>query len=153
MFSYSAVFFLSLPVVVDGHGFLKRYVHYSNCMHQDKRRFSYHCLLFYMSSVQGPGTMLLTRRHGGQLTRTLQNPKAGELVSVASSSNTFISSLMYYLWLFHNSSPQCLNKGGSGAVCGMVSDQSYDFPLSGVNTPLWVRIMEYPLVSSPLPIL
>ena len=84
MFSSATVFFLCLPVAVDGHGFLKRYAQ-CHCMHQDSKwRFSDHSLSFLIllcPIVQDQEIMLPTSHHGGQLTRTPPNRKAGEIVS------------------------------------------------------------------------
>ena len=93
---------------------------------------------FYYVLVQDQEIMLPTSHHGGQLTRTPRNRKAGEIVSRVYFQYFYFIAHVLHICDFsaYYCSPQCLNKGGPGAVCGMVSDQSYDFPLSGVNTPL-----------------
>ncbi len=72
-----------------------------------------------------------TKHLGGQLMRTHQGPRAGKSSNIVYHCLITKSHTAYPIY-----SPQCLNKGGPGARCGKVNDSSYDFPMSGVGTPL-----------------
>lgn len=79
MFSYAAVFIFCLPVVVDAHGYLKRCVYSDYLAAHHLSYISAHSLFHIIfNKVQGRGTTSPTNHPGGQLTRVLQGPRAGE---------------------------------------------------------------------------
>ena len=86
--------------------------------------------------VRGLGTMWPTRALGGLLTQILQDPRVGKIIKIHMWLFAHLVQSLTISSLYEWNSPQCLNKGGSSARCGMVDDRNYDFPASGVGTSL-----------------